>query len=100
MTSSRKEFIQWLKKTNRKMSRCDCGAPELGHAPDCSYLRSEDDLWDLFLDSIEEEEEREEREEKEFDNEWRREMAMEAGMGIGINAYNDIMFGGLEVEND
>lgn len=35
----------------------------------------------------------------ESDDEWRREMAMEAGMGMGVNAYNDMMFGGCETDN-
>ena len=29
-------------------TRCDCGAPEQGHAPDCSWVRSADDFSDDF----------------------------------------------------
>lgn len=36
-------------------------------------------------------------EDAEFDTMWRREMAMEAGMGLGIDAYNDAM--GYDVED-
>lgn len=39
-----------------------------------------------YLDSLDHEEE-----EDTFDDDWRREMAMEAGMGLGIDAYNDMM---------
>ena len=30
--------------------RCDCGAPERGHAPDCAYIRAADDASDRFGD--------------------------------------------------
>lgn len=29
-------------------TRCDCGAPEQGHAPDCSWVRAADDFADDF----------------------------------------------------
>ena len=38
-----------------------------------------------YFDSIEE------QEEDTFEDDWRREIAMEAGMAFGCDAYNDIM---------
>ncbi len=33
-------------------ARCDCGAPELGHAPDCSWVLRGDDVAAHFADLV------------------------------------------------
>jgi hypothetical protein len=34
----------------RKNPTCSCGAPEQGHAPDCSYICAEEDAWETALE--------------------------------------------------
>ena len=49
-----------------------------------------DEVWDAAAEAAEAYDTADD-EDDEDDDGWRREMAMEAGMGLGIDAYNDAM---------
>lgn len=54
MTTKMQEFRRWLKKKNWNFSPCNCGGPAMGtdHSPDCDFVRSEEDLWECWLNEM------------------------------------------------
>ena len=44
----------FLRDNANRLLPCNCGAPELGHSPDCAHILSSDELWEEYHDQLHE----------------------------------------------